>query len=219
MSKITLKEFWNSEEKSAIHCDTEAKAEKLLKAFDKLGKTWIDGDNFADVNYWENYKENTCYTNDTGYCELNWVKKHSYAIYEFEDVIFEEEKHMNKAKLTLVFDLLRQCVDGEIDLNDLWNDKYLDLFYSALNATTKEDLIEIIYTMFDHISFHSDDISVMLEDLQDKDIISKDDEDTIGNEINGIDYNDEDIEDIDEIISDEELDELFKEIKENGNDY
>lgn len=122
---------------------------------------------------------------------------------------------MNKAKLTLVFDLLRQCVDGEIGLNDLWNDKYLELFYSALNATAKEDLIEIIYTMFDHISFHSDDISVMLEDLQDKDIISKDDEDTIENENNGIDYNDEDIEDIDDIITDEELDELFEEIKEN----
>ena len=36
--KITLNEFWSKKKLMAIHCDTEEKANKLLKAFDKLGK-------------------------------------------------------------------------------------------------------------------------------------------------------------------------------------
>lgn len=38
MKKITLKEFWNSKKRMAIHCDSEEKAIDLLNAFDKLGK-------------------------------------------------------------------------------------------------------------------------------------------------------------------------------------
>ncbi len=86
MKKITLKEFWNSKEKLAIHCDTEEKAEKLLNAFDKLGKKWVNSDRYIDVNHWEIDKEKTCYCNE-GYCSpIDWYKENDHKIYEFEDV-------------------------------------------------------------------------------------------------------------------------------------
>ena len=87
--KITLTEFWSSKEKSAIHCDTEEKANKLLKAFDKMGKKWNARESYLGINRWGGYKENTCYSNTHGYCYINWFKKNGYKIYEFKDVDFE----------------------------------------------------------------------------------------------------------------------------------
>ncbi len=84
--KITLKEFWNSKEKLAIHCDTEEKANKLLRAFNKIGKKWCDDDSYIGNNYWYDKRENTCYSNDNGYTSINWYKENDYKIYEFEDV-------------------------------------------------------------------------------------------------------------------------------------
>ena len=89
-NKITLEEFWKSEEHLAIHCNTKEKAEKLLKAFDKLGKRWRNGDSYLEKNYWKYEKRNTCYNNNNGYCSIGWYKTYSYKVYEFENVIFEE---------------------------------------------------------------------------------------------------------------------------------
>lgn len=87
-NKITLKEFWNSKEHLAIHCKTEEQANKLLKAFDKLGKKWSSGNSYLEVNCWNGYEENTCYSNNNGYTFINWYKENNYKIYDFEDVIF-----------------------------------------------------------------------------------------------------------------------------------
>lgn len=82
--KITLKEFWNSKEKLAIHCNTEEEAKKLLKAFDKLGKKWCDGDSYlADDCY---YRRDTCYDNNCEHSYYDFYKKCNYIIYEFGDV-------------------------------------------------------------------------------------------------------------------------------------
>lgn len=86
-NKITLKEFWNSKEKLAIHCDTEEKANKLLKAFDKLGKEWRSGNSYLELNCWNSYQKDICYNNDNGYSSINWCKENNCIIYEFEDVI------------------------------------------------------------------------------------------------------------------------------------
>ena len=89
-TKITLTEFWNSKEKLAIHCDTEEKANKLLTAFDKMGKKWVSGNSYLKVNCWDEYEKDTCYSNQYRYTEINFYKKDNYTIYEFEDVDFEE---------------------------------------------------------------------------------------------------------------------------------
>ena len=87
--KITLKQFWKSKEKLAIHCDTEEKAIKLLKVFDKMGKKWSDGSRYISDDCWDAmYKKDTCYSNTGGYCRIDWYKKHGWKVYEFEDVDF-----------------------------------------------------------------------------------------------------------------------------------
>lgn len=80
--KITLSEFGNSEKKLAIHCDTEEKANELLKAFDKLGKKWANGISYLDVNFWDKYKEKTCYKNSGFYGSCDYC----CTVYEFDDV-------------------------------------------------------------------------------------------------------------------------------------
>lgn len=89
-TKITLTEFWNSKKKLAIHCDTKEKAKQLLKAFDKMGKTWSAGASYLEYIYWNSYKQNTCYNNNNGYCSIDWCKEEDYKIYEFDDVDFEK---------------------------------------------------------------------------------------------------------------------------------
>lgn len=84
--KITLKEFWESDRDLAIHCNTEEKAKKLLKAFDKLGKKWCDGDSYlAD----DCYRRDVCYDNNCEHSYYDSYKKCNYAVYEFEDVDLE----------------------------------------------------------------------------------------------------------------------------------
>ena len=84
--KITLKEFFESDETLAIHCNTEERANILLKAFDKMGKTWTGGDSYLDKNLWGGYKEETCYENDGTYCGKEFYLDNGYKVYEFEEV-------------------------------------------------------------------------------------------------------------------------------------
>lgn len=83
---MTLEEFFNSKEELAIHCDTEEKANRLLSAFDKMGKKWADGDSYLEMNCWNMYEENTCYSNYNTYCEEQYYEINRYKIIEFEDI-------------------------------------------------------------------------------------------------------------------------------------
>ena len=84
--KITIREFWKSDKSLAIHCDTKEKANMLLVTFDKLGKTWGADDSYLKCNCWNNYKEETCYSNNRGYASIDWYRASGYKVYEFEDV-------------------------------------------------------------------------------------------------------------------------------------
>lgn len=85
---MTLKEFFESKEKLAIHCNTKEKAKKLLKAFDKLGKVWRSGTSYLDETCFKWYEESTCYTNNGVYGPKNYYST-NITIYEFEDVDLE----------------------------------------------------------------------------------------------------------------------------------
>lgn len=87
--KITLKAFFESKKYLAIHCDTKEKAEKLLKAFDKLGKKWRNGDSYLGINYYGLRHKNTCYSNDNRFDGISWYKLNGYTIYEFDEVDLE----------------------------------------------------------------------------------------------------------------------------------
>ena len=81
--KITLEEFFASDKDLVIHCDTEEKANKLLREFGLIGKVLCDK---FDV-----YGKDTCYSNCGLYGNIEDCKAQDYKIYEFEDIILPEE--------------------------------------------------------------------------------------------------------------------------------
>ena len=90
MKKITLKEFFENYDEMFIHCDTEEKANKLLKAFDKMGKTWHGGMSYLEDNNWDIYGQETVYSNRGTCCSVIYTKKYIKApIFEFEEVDLE----------------------------------------------------------------------------------------------------------------------------------
>lgn len=89
--KLTLKDFFTSDSKLVIHCDTKEKADKLLKAFDKLGKRWVAKDSYLERNCWQKFREDTCYDNTNRYSFIKSYKENSYKVYEFDEVDFKGE--------------------------------------------------------------------------------------------------------------------------------
>lgn len=89
-NKITLEEFWKSKEVLVIHCDTEEKAKQLLEAFYRLGKKWSNGESYLEVTNWSTAEKETCYDNKGLYSSYKIYKENDFDIYEFEDVIIEE---------------------------------------------------------------------------------------------------------------------------------
>lgn len=86
--KITLLEFWNSNEDLCIHCDTKKKAKKMLHEFNKMKKTWVDGGKYT-CSHWNLHKKDTCYNNKGQVGNLHFYEEYNYKIYEFENVILE----------------------------------------------------------------------------------------------------------------------------------
>nr|DAE44678.1 MAG TPA: hypothetical protein [Caudoviricetes sp.] len=88
--KITLEEFFSSKKELAIHCKTKKEANKLCKAFDKMGRIWRGNHkSYLEDNYWQNYKKDTCYTNNGMYGHKEACLNINYKVYEFNDVKFE----------------------------------------------------------------------------------------------------------------------------------
>lgn len=81
--KITLTEFWNSEDKLAIHCDTEEKANKFIKESNKTYR-WGNFPTYYEVN-----EKETCYSNESLYCDYRYYNTNGYTIYEFDEVDLE----------------------------------------------------------------------------------------------------------------------------------
>lgn len=161
--KITLEEFWKSEEDLAIHCKTEEQAIKLCKAFDKMGKKWRSGERYIDDNCWGECEENTCYdndNNDNGYCHVNFYKTYNYKIYEFEDVILEDkqelitsnQEYLKEKRIKVLETIKPICkafkiidydyiVDGKIYRETLkLNNTYIGCTMNSIEATVNEIL-------------------------------------------------------------------------------
>lgn len=83
--RITLKEFFESKDKLAIHCSTEEQARSLLDAFNRMHKTWNNGDPYdKDATSWIFGKENMCYFNNGTWSIISVVLEGN--VYNFEEV-------------------------------------------------------------------------------------------------------------------------------------
>lgn len=102
--KITLREFFDSKDKLAIHCDTLEKAKTLLTAFDKMGKRWDIGGSYATNFRWSVCTNNTCYSNKGTFGDTPYYLEKNVPIYSFEDVIFPSEVKVKEPKSYKVFD-------------------------------------------------------------------------------------------------------------------
>lgn len=81
--KITLSEVLSMNPHfTAIHCDTEEKANELLIVFNKLGKKWINGESYLADNYWRFETTETCYGLDGSSGISKWYDN----VYEFDEV-------------------------------------------------------------------------------------------------------------------------------------
>lgn len=88
--KYTLKEIYDKS--IAVHCSTEGKAKKLLRAFDKMGWTWGGRARYTDLNHWGHYREKTCYRpSDGSFAYVDWYKGYSCTVVEFEDAILPSD--------------------------------------------------------------------------------------------------------------------------------
>lgn len=91
---IDLKEFRKSN--IVIHCDTEEKANDLLKYLNSKGIEWCSGEKLKYNNYFW-YKELTCYRlNHTGlsYSDIDWYKSNYHDIVEWK-IINENQQENN----------------------------------------------------------------------------------------------------------------------------
>lgn len=81
--KITLSKILDMNPNyTAIHCDTEEKANDLLIVLNRLGKKWLSGESYLADNNWNSYKAKTCYGLDGSYGDFDCYDD----IYDFDEV-------------------------------------------------------------------------------------------------------------------------------------
>ena len=75
-------------DKAIVHCKTKEEAEQVVNCY-----CWNNNEESL-INYWDSYKENTCYRIERGhigcFCDYEYYKKEGYEITEFADLIEPE---------------------------------------------------------------------------------------------------------------------------------
>jgi len=84
---MTVQEFWDLPDESAVHCCTEEQAIKLTQAFKKAGKEWQSHTSYNSHNY-DTYEDKTCYSNRGAFAPIHYYENENCPIYEFEDIDF-----------------------------------------------------------------------------------------------------------------------------------
>ena len=158
VKKITLKQFFESDDRLGIHCKTEEQAKELLDAFNKMNKTWHSGDSYIEDNNWEIYRENTSSFHD-GTFGANKRKPES-CFSEFEEIDFtipleylcnEEEKIILK-NLDKEYQIIYRDKQGNIIIQkdcdfDKYNFELLNMFtdlFKSLELDKKYYISDLI---------------------------------------------------------------------------
>ena len=81
-----IKDFWESNQLIAIHCDTQVKAKRLLKVFVKMGKRWQCQDLPYTQSAWSVWKNEMCYDNKGGFGRIINYKMALAKIVEFDEL-------------------------------------------------------------------------------------------------------------------------------------
>lgn len=92
--------------KYVMHCKTEEEAEIFCKYLHSIGYKWANGDFYLSKNYWNDYKESTCYDFNKGQIgnKEYFEEAIGYTILEMED--FMSDTMSNKDRINKVFEIL-----------------------------------------------------------------------------------------------------------------
>ena len=154
-----------SNDKIAVHCETEEQAKDFCRKMHEHGLEWNNGKGYLEETYWNACKENTCYDGRGMYEDVNCYKRNNYTILEWSD--YQKENSMNLELTNLTEEQRKQIIElakkfeqeNEIDKLDYYNDWEIlkidsdsvkktngrskpfadDLFILGLTAHTKED--------------------------------------------------------------------------------
>ena len=99
----------------AVHCDTEEKAKDFLKECKNRNINWCTGRDVTKRNYWEEYKEDTCY------CCFDGDSKLGYGGCEF---CISEGKEIIKWEVKEMKELTFKEVIANIKEGEVWESTY-----------------------------------------------------------------------------------------------
>lgn len=76
--------------KDVVHCDTEEKANEILKLAEEAGKRWVYGGRFVDCSKYSEYSSKTCYDFTVGqYASVNYYMREGYNIVSADQILSE----------------------------------------------------------------------------------------------------------------------------------
>lgn len=90
MKKFDWKRFKDIDNKIAVHCKTEKEAKDFCNQMHEHGMTWVSGRRYLVYTYYEEYKEESCYTNYGVVVTCDFCKKNGYTILEWNDYMQKE---------------------------------------------------------------------------------------------------------------------------------
>lgn len=89
--KFNWKEFMNKNNKIAVHCKTEEEAIDFCTKMDEHGMRWHSNRSYIDINYYNTYKEKTCYSNQGEYGRIDGIyKEENYKILEWSNYMIKD---------------------------------------------------------------------------------------------------------------------------------
>lgn len=79
-----------------MHCKTEEETEEFCEVMHNAGMKWSSGSSYLNMNYYEDYKERTCYEFNEGcFGSKEYFMSVDYKILEWSD-FKEQEECMDK---------------------------------------------------------------------------------------------------------------------------
>lgn len=78
--------------RTVMNCETESEALEFCVYLESIGECWGTGAKYSDENYWQRYREDTCYNfNEGAYSDIGYYERHGYLILKSKNFIFKDE--------------------------------------------------------------------------------------------------------------------------------
>lgn len=146
--------------KYVMHCKTEEEAKIFCKYLHNIEHMWSNGDSYLSKNYWNDYKESTCYEfNTDSYCSKWFYEERGYTILEMEDFMDKKEKEPNCSDkngidhIKEVFELLGVSPNEIFKVGNIYSADYkITKELKVLINQDRKYWIESVFTIADFLN-------------------------------------------------------------------